>query len=147
MYGQAKEGQLLTKAGMQTGQALLLTKPLGTGTILAAHMRGGAKGRWVQGAVESMTLSNGGCGGGGGGSLWVGGRAGGSGWGHRLGSSAVLRCPLAMLGASPTQPSSSGISRRRAHVRTRCLDAAKLVPSACRAGCGGAAAARRHRLH
>ncbi len=59
MYGHADEGQLLSKAGMRPGEALVLTKALGTGAILAAHMRGSAKGRWVQGAVNSMTQSNG----------------------------------------------------------------------------------------
>ena len=30
-----------------------------TGTILAAEMRGGARGRWLEGAVASMLQSNG----------------------------------------------------------------------------------------
>ena len=47
--GIAKEGSLMSKGAMQAGQALVLTKPLGTGTIMAAAMRRKAKGRWVTG--------------------------------------------------------------------------------------------------
>ena len=50
--------QLLTKSGMQPGQAIILTKPLGTGTIMAADMRAKAKGRWVHAAIDHMQLSN-----------------------------------------------------------------------------------------
>lgn len=32
------------------GQALILTKAIGTGVIMAAHMRLKAKGPWLQGA-------------------------------------------------------------------------------------------------
>lgn len=47
--GIAKEGNLMSKGTMQDGQTLILTKPLGTGTIMAAAMRRKAKGRWVMG--------------------------------------------------------------------------------------------------
>ncbi len=50
--------KLLRKGGMQPGQMLILTKALGTGTLFAADMQRLAKGRWIDGAVESMLLSN-----------------------------------------------------------------------------------------
>ena len=53
------EGGVLTKGGMQPEQALILTKPIGTGIILAGWMRGRAIGRWVTGALESMAQSSG----------------------------------------------------------------------------------------
>src|SRR6266545_8022180 len=43
---------------MQPGDVLLLTKPIGTGTLLAADMRAKAKARWVTGAIEHMSVSN-----------------------------------------------------------------------------------------
>lgn len=44
----------VTKTGAQVGDALILTKPLGTGTILAAEMQRAAPGRAVAGAWASM---------------------------------------------------------------------------------------------
>lgn len=51
-------GGLMRKGGMRPGDVLLLTKPIGTGTLMAAHARHAAKGRWVQAALRSMVLSN-----------------------------------------------------------------------------------------
>ncbi|MDY6940054.1 MAG: selenide, water dikinase SelD [Cyanobacteriota bacterium] len=49
---------LLKKGGMQPGDVLILTKALGTGTLLAADMQLQAKGRWIEAAVRSMLQSN-----------------------------------------------------------------------------------------
>lgn len=48
----------LRKGGLTPGDALILSKPLGTGTLLAADMRGKAKARWVMAAIAHMTQSN-----------------------------------------------------------------------------------------
>src|SRR5262245_50951380 len=49
----------LRKGGLAPGDALILTKPLGTGTLLAADMRRKAKARWVMAAIAHMIQSNG----------------------------------------------------------------------------------------
>ena len=54
----AQGQKLLHKTGMQKGDALILTKALGTGTILAAQMRYQARYAWVQACLESMQQSN-----------------------------------------------------------------------------------------
>jgi len=43
---------------LQPGQALVLTKPLGTGVLWAAHGLGQGVGRWLDEALDCMRLSN-----------------------------------------------------------------------------------------
>jgi selenide,water dikinase len=52
--GRTQPGRLMRKGGLRLGDRLILTKPLGTGVILAAEMRGRARARDVQRAIETM---------------------------------------------------------------------------------------------
>ncbi len=56
--GLVSREQILTKGGMQPGDKLILTKPLGTGTLFAADMRHKARGPWIVSALDSMLQSN-----------------------------------------------------------------------------------------
>ncbi len=56
--GLVEREKLLAKKGMQVGDAVIVTKPVGTGTLFAADMRGKARGRWITGAIDSMLHSN-----------------------------------------------------------------------------------------
>lgn len=49
---------LMSKGGMQPGNAIILTKPIGTGTLLAAHAQIKAKGRWIDAALRCMVQSS-----------------------------------------------------------------------------------------
>jgi selenide, water dikinase len=56
--GLATPDHLLCKSGLQPGQVLILTKPIGTGTLLAAALQRRAKPQWIDGAIDSMLHSN-----------------------------------------------------------------------------------------
>ncbi|MDH4394559.1 MAG: selenide, water dikinase SelD [Limnobacter sp.] len=49
---------VMIKGGMRPGDALILTKQMGTGTLFAALPQMKAKGRWIDAALESMQISN-----------------------------------------------------------------------------------------
>jgi selenide,water dikinase len=50
--------KILQKSGLQPDNILILTKPLGVGTLFAADMIYQAKGSWIDAAIDSMLLSN-----------------------------------------------------------------------------------------
>jgi len=49
---------VMRKGGMRPGDVLILTKPIGTGTLFAAHALLEARGRWIDAALISMCQSN-----------------------------------------------------------------------------------------
>ena len=55
--GRPRPGKLLRKAGLRAGDRLILTKPLGTGVILAAAARGLIASRLVEAAIATMVQS------------------------------------------------------------------------------------------
>ena len=56
--GLVARDSLLRKSGVRPVDALILTKPVGTGTLLAADMRGKAKARWVMAVIAHMIRAN-----------------------------------------------------------------------------------------
>src|SRR5687768_12020041 len=56
--GLVDEGRILTNAGARPGQALVLTKPLGTGVIATALKAGHAPADAVEAATRSMSTLN-----------------------------------------------------------------------------------------
>ena len=56
--GLIDKDRILRKAGMKIGDKIVLTKPVGTGTLFAADMRHKARGKWVHAALSSMLQSN-----------------------------------------------------------------------------------------
>ncbi len=51
-------GRLLGNEGLHEGDALILSKPLGTGVLFYADMQGRATGRWIRDALVSMITDN-----------------------------------------------------------------------------------------
>lgn len=56
--GHGERHRLFRKGALRMGDQLVLTKPLGTGAILAAWMRGKCGFEWLNGAMDSMLLAN-----------------------------------------------------------------------------------------
>lgn len=56
--GLVESGRILRKGGLQPGDQLILTKPLGTGIVLAGHMRGNVRAQWLVAAIEQMRRTN-----------------------------------------------------------------------------------------
>lgn len=56
--GLVEPDRVLSKGGLKPHDRIILTKPVGTGTLFAADMRYRAKGPWIQSAVTSMLQSN-----------------------------------------------------------------------------------------
>lgn len=56
--GGVARDKVLRKSGLVAGDALILTKAIGTGALMAAHMRGKAKARHVLAALALMTQSS-----------------------------------------------------------------------------------------
>ncbi|MGG5886597.1 selenide, water dikinase SelD [Falsiroseomonas sp. HC035] len=60
MLGFAVTGEVaqpMLRAGLRPGDVLVLTKPLGTGTLLAAAMQGAGRAAWVEAALVAMQQS------------------------------------------------------------------------------------------
>lgn len=58
LTGVVKKNALLTKSALAAGDMLILTKPLGTGVLLAADMHASSRGRWIEAAINSMLRSS-----------------------------------------------------------------------------------------
>ncbi|MEW6272123.1 MAG: selenide, water dikinase SelD [Thermodesulfobacteriota bacterium] len=59
VHGMLARDGALTKGGARPGDALVLTKPLGTAVILAAARAGECPARWVDAALDAMREDNG----------------------------------------------------------------------------------------
>ena len=58
LVGDLDEQQLTSKSGLQPGDQLVLTKPIGTGVLLAAHQQARCRSDWRDSLVNSMLASN-----------------------------------------------------------------------------------------
>jgi len=58
VLGAAAPDRILRKSGLCAGDALVLAKPIGTGILFAAAMRGRADAAWLAGALDGMRQSS-----------------------------------------------------------------------------------------
>ena len=58
MHGYAESARLLRKSGARVGDAIVLSKPLGTGVVLAAGRAGVADSDWIDACHATMLRSN-----------------------------------------------------------------------------------------
>jgi selenide,water dikinase len=56
--GEVAPERIVRKGGLKPGDALILTRPLGTGVLFAGAMRARAKAAWVEAALAAMRQSN-----------------------------------------------------------------------------------------
>jgi selenide,water dikinase len=56
--GEVAPDRILRKGGLQPGDALILTRPLGTGILFAAAMRAKARAPWIEAALAAMRQPN-----------------------------------------------------------------------------------------
>ena len=56
--GEIAPTRILRKGGLRTGDALILTRPLGTGVLFAGAMRANANAAWIEAALAEMRRSN-----------------------------------------------------------------------------------------
>ena len=58
MVGDLEGAKPFSKAGLKPDDRLILTKSLGTGVLLAAHMQSACRAAWIDAMLKTMLLSN-----------------------------------------------------------------------------------------
>jgi selenide,water dikinase len=56
--GRAEEGQLFRKNALRAGDCLILTRPIGSGALLAAWMQGCCRADWFDALIDGLLISN-----------------------------------------------------------------------------------------
>ena len=56
--GEIAPERIIRKGGLKAGDALVLTRPLGTGVLFAGAMRARANAAWIEAALAAMRQSN-----------------------------------------------------------------------------------------